>query len=334
MNPLWQQIIEKQGVKPVPHAVADQPLLAILDNISVIEISGNDAERFLHSQLSNDVVALGNDAVQLQAYCNPKGRMFGCFFLMRVENGFWMALPTDVTDTINKRLTMFVMRSDVKITPRDDLLVLGLYQPDPSAFDPLKLSTNPNGLSRIEPGGVCYQIANSQCYQTIANKDSMARLLATDAAQQMTEDVAWHWQMIRHGQPQIVAATSEQLVPQMVNLDLIDGVSFDKGCYPGQEIVARMHYLGKTKQRMVGLHSDNETKINTGDKIISGDKPDQALGVVIYAAKNPEGGADLLASIRLADLEQKELHIIDLEGPAVTLFDLPYELVAPDKRSS
>jgi folate-binding protein YgfZ len=143
---------------------------------------------------------------------------------------------------------------------------------------------------------------------------------------------ASHWNLatIRAGVPVITTATQEEFVPQMANLDLIGGVSFTKGCYPGQEIVARMHYLGKLKQRMVLAHVDSTSPPAAGDKLYTPELADQASGMVVNAAPAPDGGFELLAVIQTSTFSTNELHLGSADGPKLKLLLLPYSLAAKE----
>jgi folate-binding protein YgfZ len=153
-----------------------------------------------------------------------------------------------------------------------------------------------------------------------ALRDDLARQL------DITDTIDWDLLDIRAGIPYITPATQEQFVPQMANLDLIGGVSFTKGCYPGQEIVARMHYLGKLKQRMVLAHIASAINPQPGDKVYSRHLGDQASGTIVNAAPAPEGGYDVLAVLQIESAAQNDAHWKTPDGPALKLKPLPYPL--------
>ncbi|MCA1978664.1 MAG: folate-binding protein, partial [Thiobacillus sp.] len=134
----------------------------------------------------------------------------------------------------------------------------------------------------------------------------------------------WDWLRINAGIPMIVAATQEQFVPQMVNYEALGGVSFQKGCYPGQEIVARSQYLGKMKRRMFLAHV--ETPAAPGDSLYSDDLGGQASGTVVNAAPAPTGGYDLLAVAQVESARSQQLHLGQPDGAALTLKTLPYSV--------
>ena len=135
----------------------------------------------------------------------------------------------------------------------------------------------------------------------------------------------WEWLDIRSGIPLITAATQEQFLPQMTNLELIGGVSFKKGCFPGQEVVARTQHLGKVKRRMFLAHVDDaQTPPSPGDEIFSDDIPGQASGTVVNAQAAPGGGYDLLAVVHHSSRESSTVHLRSTDGPVLRFLDLPY----------
>ena len=139
--------------------------------------------------------------------------------------------------------------------------------------------------------------------------------------------MCWDWLSIRAGIPFILPATQEQFVPQMVNFELIDGVSFKKGCYPGQEIVARMQYLGKLKRRMYLAHIDGNEAPQPGDELFSADMEGQASGMIVNAALAPDSGYDVLAVVQTSSQETQTVHWKSLQGAALEFLSLPYPLV-------
>ena len=136
----------------------------------------------------------------------------------------------------------------------------------------------------------------------------------------------WDWLEIRAGVPVILPETQQEFVPQMVNLDLIGGVSFDKGCYPGQEIVSRMHYRGTLKQRMHLASIATEDRPQPGDKVYSPEFGQQACGAIVNAARSPEGGCDVLAVIQISSVERGDVRWNSLGGPPLKLSPLPYSV--------
>jgi folate-binding protein YgfZ len=167
-------------------------------------------------------------------------------------------------------------------------------------------------------------------YEIAAARDKAASLLAALAASAETAHPEyWDWLDIRAGIPTITPATQEAFVPQMVNLDLIGGVSFEKGCYPGQEIVARMRHRGTLKQRMVLANIPASERPQPGEKLYSADFGEQACGAIVNAARSPEGGCDALAVIQIASAAKGDVRWKSPDGPPLKRLPLPYEVTTP-----
>ena len=213
-------------------------MLIHLDNRSLLKVSGSDAESFLQAQLSNNINELDSSSIQLNAYCQHQGKMLALFWVMRSNDDFLLSFPLDLLEIIKSRLQMFVILSDVAIDDvTDDYLQVGVIDENQkNAFiinDKLSLIiTRPNKLSKFS----------------------------------MSSKETWDKACIDSSIPDICLLTSEKMVPQMLNLDIDEiGVNFSKGCFPGQEVVARLHYLGVAKRRLFAFESDSE--INVGDAL-------------------------------------------------------------------
>ena len=213
-------------------------MLIHLDNRSLLKVSGSDAESFLQAQLSNNINELDSSSIQLNAYCQHQGKMLALFWVMRSNDDFLLSFPLDLLEIIKSRLQMFVIMSDVTIDDvTDDYLQIGVIDENQNkAFtinDKLSLIITPsNELEKLN----------------ISSKDT------------------WDKACIDSSLPEVYLSTSEKMVPQMLNLDIDEiGVNFSKGCFPGQEVVARLHYLGVAKRRLFAFKSDSE--INVGDAL-------------------------------------------------------------------
>jgi len=209
-----------------------------LKNRALLRISGSDAEIFLQGQLSNDITKLNNSSVQLNAYCQHQGKILGLFWLTRVGDDFYISFPEDLLEAIKSRLQMFVIMSDVVIEDitKGHIQVGSIDESHPKAF-----------------------VINDKLSLIIANKQDIDQF-------NMGPIEDWGMACIDSTLPEIYLLTSEKLVPQMLNLDIDEiGVNFSKGCYPGQEVVARLHYLGSAKRRLFAFESGSE--INIGDPL-------------------------------------------------------------------
>lgn len=282
-----------------------------LTHLQLIKISGQDAVNFLQGQLTNDVSAL-NTNWQLTAYCNPKGRVLALLHLFRHNDNLYAVLNKSVAEATLKRLKMYVMRSDVTIESVNTAQLLGCSSTNEFA----ELATLQSGQSidtELSGHPVCALIMNQ-------------RALIIDWTNALDASSENHWQQsdIVEGIADVTSNTTEQFVPQMLNLDLIEGISFKKGCYTGQEIIARMHYLGKLKQRMfVCAVSGSDATLKPGDNIVTADDQQALTGTVVSAI---EGSINILAVLRLTALKQSDLILAD-SGAVVTVLEAqPYTI--------
>ena len=308
-----------------------ETILATLSHFGLLRFSGDDARPFLHSQLSCDVSGLESGQARYGSYNTPQGRMLASFLLWRHGADYWMQLPRSLCDPVRKRLAMYILRSKVKVNDVSDAHVLfGLagapaaqllarvfgQAPDQSLF-----LLHAKNASVLRLDDYRFEIVASP-----ARADSIRAEFATDVTP--AGAALWDRTNIRAGIPYITPATQEQFVPQMANLDLIGGVSFDKGCYPGQEIVARMHYLGKLKQRMYLANIVGSDAPQAGDKLYSPSLGEQAVGQIVNAAPSPDGGHDVLAIMQISSASGDDVHYKAPAGPRLQFHELPYKLQA------
>jgi folate-binding protein YgfZ len=303
-------------------------IIADLVDTTLIRFAGDDAQPFLHGQLSCDVAGIQPGRATYGSYNNPKGRMLASFLLWRDEHGYVMQLPRDLREPIQKRLAMYILRSKVKATDvSNEYALIGLSGAHAEqALKPWFQSLPPTPFAMFSaPDMSVLRLAD----------DRFEIIVAAPRAQELKKALAkvatpvgsnvWNWLDIRAGVAHIAPATQDQFVPQMANLDLIGGVSFSKGCYPGQEIVARMHYLGRLKQRMYLANIAAELAPLAGDKIYSADFGDQACGMIVNAAPSPEGGYDVLAVIQIESANRGDVRLKSTDGPPLRLLELPYK---------
>lgn len=342
MNEAWKSFLQNQGAvlhgDRVRHfsrpeqerrAAAQGNILADLSDHALIRARGNDAQNFLNGQLSNDIRQLDVAHSQLASWCSPKGRMLVIFRLVRRGDDILMQLPVTLLETMLKRLRMFVLRAKVTLENAEaELISLGLSGPDSEKF--LKETTGfaPAEMNGCETRGELTVMKISgphPRYQIIAPPAAAMKLWETLKPKATPAGPsAWAWLDIMAGIPSVHPETSEAFVPQMANLEAVGGVHFKKGCYPGQEIVARMQYLGKLKQRMYRAHVELETAPRPGDAVFAPDFPGQAAGNIVDAQTSPDGGFDLLAVIQISSADAGELHLGGETGPRLSLQTLPY----------
>jgi len=305
-----------------PSASPPRDFLAVLDHLGVLQFGGDDAAAFLQGQLSCDVAGLNSRAGTYGAYCTPKGRMLANFLLWRVEAGFLMVLSRDIVATVQRQISKFVLRSKVNISDVSGALRLAgaagakaegalaeFFRDLPTAANEVRSVDGIGSLLRLKDGRLLVA-PGAEVLQKLAS-----RLEPANAR-------VWRWMDIREGLPLITAATQDQLIPQMANLELIGGVSFDKGCYTGQEIVARAQHLGRVKRRM--FLANVSAAAQAGDALFSDDLGDQASGTVVNAEASPDGGYDVLAVAHTASREHSTVHLKAPGGPALRFLALPY----------
>ena len=279
--------------------------IATLDHLGMLRFSGQDAEVFLQGQLSCDVSEVRPGLSSHGAYCSAKGRMLANFLLWREQDGFAMVLSRDLGASVQKQISKFVLRSKVKVADASDIVLVGAAGAQAESL----LAAAPGQSVRLNDGRLIVALPAEGAAGVLSG------LSLGDAAR-------WRWLDIRSGVPLIKAATQDQFVPQMANLELIGGVSFEKGCYTGQEIVARTQHLGRVKRRM--FLANVPAPAQAGDALYSDDFGDQVGGTVLNTEASPEGGYDLLAVLQVASRERSTVHLKARDGPALRFLPLPY----------
>ena len=243
---------------------------ALLTRYGLLSVTGADARAFLHAQLTNDIEHLVPDRWALAGWCSAKGRLLASFLVIPSRDGFLLQLARDLAEPVAKRLGMFVLRSRVKITDESNAWAQhGLWNADIAGPD--VTWQGHIATVRVEP----------RRYLQLA---PAAELRASPNA----DEVQWTLQEIRAGRPLITRATQDQFVPQMVNFETLGGIDFQKGCYPGQEIVARAQYRGQVKRRMVHTRAPAGVALAPGQAFNGGTVVDVAPA---------EGGAEVLAVV-------------------------------------
>jgi len=298
-----------------------------LSQVGLIRFDGDETRTFLHNQLSCDVAGLAPDQSTYGAYCTAKGRMLASFLLWQSEQGFFMQLPSSVREAIQKQLTKFILRSKVKATDvSGDTAIIGVAGKDAATLVRSVVGQAPEAVNDVvhTDSATAIRLPVDRYEIAVARDKAPGILKALFAGAEKADPEHWEWFDIRAGIPTILPATQEAFVPQMVNLDLIGGVSFEKGCYPGQEIVARMHYRGTLKQRMYLANIAGSDQPQPGAKLFSAGFGEQACGTIVNSARSPDGGHDVLAVIQIASAGSGNVHWKSLSGPALRFLSLPY----------
>jgi hypothetical protein len=299
--------------------------ITALTHFGLLQFAGADAQTFLQGQLSCDLNSLLPGQAVYGSYSTPKGRMLASFLLWRDDSGYCMQLPRSLCESTRRRLSMYVLRSKLTIKDAsDEVDLFGTIGSDAAAKLASLVDNVPvdeNTLVAV-PGGHLVRLDKGRLLLAVARESTHLirdHLMSTLPA--ITEDT-WDLANICAGIPYITPATQDQFVPQMANLDLIDGVSFTKGCYPGQEIVARMHYLGRLKQRMYLAKSPAIAQ--PGDKLYSPVTGEQSTGMIVNAAPSDGNSHTVLAVIHIESFKSGDIHIGSLTGPRLEFMDLPY----------
>ena len=306
MNPVWQAylgnhhaIIENNCVIHFGDITAERKdtqtstILTDLSHYGLIRFSGEDAQTFLQSQLSCDIREINQRKAQYGSYCTPKGRILATFLLWQQGDDFFMQLPASLCPLIQKRLSLYILRTKVQLTTvSDDLVRIGLAGPNAAALaeEITGLACNsdqPLHVTHHEKVTILYLAPyRMELFVSVENA-----LIIWEHLSQYVRAVGsncWDWLNIQAGIPVILPETQEAFLPQMINLDAIGGVSFKKGCYPGQEIVARTQYLGKLKRRMFLAHIATTQTIKAGDTLYSADMNHQSSGNIVNVAASPK----------------------------------------------
>lgn len=301
-------------------------ILCDLSHFGLISVAGDDATTFLQGQLTNDIRLVSDTHSQLSAWCNAKGRALATFFITQRQGHYYLSVSRDLLESTLKRLRMYVLRAKVVLEDSSASLVhFGYAAPDGDTRLKEILGVAPEqayATVQIKGMTIMRQPAPIPRFKVLGELEDARQLwerLNVNAA--CVGRSTWDYFNIRAGIPMVTAASSEAWVPQMLNMHLIDGVSFTKGCFPGQEVVARLKYLGKNKRQMyrIGIpHCFNPPAVGT--HLASTDDPE--AGTILNATLNPEGETEALAVMKIAET-RKPLHWGEY---TVQLLDLPYAL--------
>jgi len=347
MNPDWQQFLLQQGATCnaglVQHfgnaaaelrATAQSTVLCNLSQFGTLRVSGEEAQSFLQNMLSNDIREVSAVRAQPSSLNSPKGRMLATMLIWRNSDDYLLQLPHVLCEPIRKKLSMYVLRAKVKISDASNEIVsLGLSGENAQEILSKQFGELPQlpfGFTDTVPAGVLkFSDTRFQVSATAQYAPTLWQALSQYV--QPVGSVCWDWLNIRAGIPVILPQTQEQFVPQMVNFELIGGVNFKKGCYPGQEIVARMQYLGKLKRRMYlahldGAHLDSSEAPQPGDELFSVDMEGQTSGMIANVSPAPGGGHDALAVVQTSSRESQTVHWKSLQGEALQFLAPPYPL--------
>jgi len=348
MNAEWKAFLERAGAvsadDPAAHfghpdlelrAALAGDLCCDLSHLGLIAVRGPDTDPFLQGQLTCDIRQVTLDHSLIGAYCNPKGRALACFRLFRRRDACYLELPRPLVEPTLGRLCKYLMRAKTALEDASDTLArIGVAGPNAAALLEQALGRVPEGVN----GVIHTDAIDSPGVTAIRLPDSTPRFALHGAAREIqpvwnalapnckpTGAAPWRLLDILAGIPTVQPETVEAFVPQMLNLQLLDGIGFQKGCYTGQEVVARTHYLGKLKRRMYLARVDSPAPPRPGDPLFSPQTDaSQSAGRLVDACRHPEGGYAVLAVALIECAEHGTLQLGDAGGPELRLEPLPY----------
>jgi len=311
-------IIQAMNTTVTPSSAAALHGVAPLPHLGVIKVEGEDAAKFLHGQLTQDFALLGMAEARLAAFCSAKGRMQASFIgFKRSATEVWLVGSRDILPAALKRLSMFVLRAKARLS-------------DVSAEVQLFGLTG-DGLL---PAGATPWAKEDRGAATLVHlypADAQPRALwaaplgePVPAGPALSIDL-WQWGEVRSGIALISQPVVEAFVPQMLNYESVGGVNFKKGCYPGQEVVARSQFRGTLKRRAYLVHGNSP--LNPGQEVFDAGEASQPCGLVVQAAAAPDGGWDALVSVQISAAEAGALRLGAADGTPLALQPLPYPLL-------
>lgn len=313
------------------NVTAQDTVISDLSHLGLIAVEGADAAVFLQGQLSNDLDQVTETRSQLSAWCSVKGRVLALMRVLKRADTYYLQLPRDILATTLKRLQMYVLRSQVTLTDASDTFIgIGLYGTDAPSLLTRTLDTIPPSADGVLHGGdsrssfTLLGLPGTQPRFEIIAGIETAKDLWRRCADAATPDGGEVWSLldIRAGLPAIHSATQDMFIPQMINLDIIGAVSFTKGCYPGQEIVARARHLGEVKRRLYLADVESGSQPEPGAALYAADG-EQPVGQVISAAGNQQGGFALLAVVQITHARQNGVYLMRPDGPPLHFRPLP-----------
>ncbi|MFK7995311.1 MAG: folate-binding protein YgfZ [Granulosicoccus sp.] len=349
----WLEMLHASGIgntsvhdAPVElnaYVTSDKAQLSDLSSQTIYEVTGADAAAFLQGQFCNDIAKVSSTQAQITGYCTPKGRLLALPTIVGFECGYRMLVPVDIAPAFIKRLSMFVMRSDVVIRELSDWVAVGITATPSGELGQISASagTSPVGVLSVATGEnmqlVRWHDDNSSGqprarYLRLATVSEQLTLWHAAVKADKRSSRTWRLADISAGIPGITGGVVEAFVPQMVNLQLINGLSFTKGCYPGQEIVARMQYLGKLKRHMrIFRLSLDELTEDISDALVPGKAlaagTDENAGIVVDAMPLSSTSAMVLAVTKVTTAGAADF---SLAASPLEPVGMPYELPSLD----
>ncbi len=296
--------------------------VAALTHLGIIKVEGEDAAKFIHGQLTQDFSLLDLHSARLAAFCTAKGRMQASFVGLKRPNGdVLLVCSKDILGATLKRLSMFVLRAKARLSDASqEFALFGLVG-----------NATKSIAAREMPAWAKADFDACSLVQLYPAEGTPRQLWIAPSADPVPDGAPlaldlWMWGEVRSGVATITTPVVEAFVPQMLNYESVGGVNFKKGCYPGQEVVARSQFRGTLKRRAFVVHA--ETAMVAGSEVFSATDPDQPVATVVQAAAAPKGGFDAIISAQLSAVDNGSLHLGAANGPTLKLLPLPYELLS------
>jgi folate-binding protein YgfZ len=323
----WQEFSTKQSDTRV-----SENFICAADELGLILVNGVDARDFLHNQLSNDIGFIDESHSQISSYSTPKGRLLGIFRVIQISNGYILITARSMVLPLMERLYKYIVQAQVTLADASDFFARMTLQTD-------RAEVIEHPLLPAEPGAVLQNdsVISLQLEPLGPQQRYLIMCLSADEAIKLWESFSlqlqlagfssWRLADIKAGMPVIYPQTMEQFVLQMANLGVLNGVSFKKGCYPGQEIVARMQYLGKLKRRMFLARIETDSLPLAGDELVTRGKTDiDGSGKVVDAEFDQDGVCHCLYIAQISKAEADNLQLLNQPLSRIHNVDLPYSL--------
>ena len=351
MNQDWKQFLTEQkaqfdendhiktfGLPEIEHfMVKHGPIVTDLSNETLIKVSGEDAFSFLQGQFSNDLKEVNNSQAQLSSYCDPQGKVLALMTIFKVGESYYLSFDESLRDIILKRLTMFKMMSKVELEEVSELFIQIGYAGEFADLDlqrdfTVKIkethqiqSIDSQDIQNVTVIKVPGPYHNYRLFGDLEPIKSVWKTLKSNG--EAIGKLDWSLLNIVSGQPIINDKTTGKFIAQFINLDKLNAVNFKKGCYPGQEIIARMHYRGKATKRMLRMHSPVLQNFQTGDEIKLQDATERSYKfTIISAAPEIYEGTIALAISTVKALESVKGDLKNENGDLFTIEPMPYDL--------
>jgi tRNA-modifying protein YgfZ len=280
----------------------------LLSTSSMIKVEGDDRVPFLQGQFTQDIKLISHDKALFAGFCNPKGRVLAFMLCFEEHDSIHIQIDSSIAEPILRRLKMYVLRSKVSLNLLDNQFTcVGFVASKPLLKQGIKLPENYLDIVRSHDVMIMRVGKNAERYQLMGDTAKVNTFMKLNLAEYTSMSIeSWDNLNIFDGIPNIYPTTQEAFIPQSINMDLIDGINFKKGCYTGQEIVARTHYLGKVKRRMFRAFIESQDDLTPGEQIINEKK--EVIGQLVRSAKENELRTNMLIELRV-DQAHEALYI-------------------------